>query len=189
MMAKRLLVLTVAVSIGSLSVSAWKPQKESMKAIRKEIMSKKVLWSDASRVAVVDFVEAIKRAYESKDTMFLQSTFIDKTYLVKKKEGEKNEYINGLRTCFQSCYRVRMNIYGHEIYRMGVDGETFSMSMCVGYRCHNKKEMGYLFCLVDLNNPEQPKVLVWVWQKERDSEVNKYPEDDYRWGLYTGRNF
>lgn len=188
-MVRRILVLAMAVSIGSLSVSAWKPKKESMKAIRKEIMSKKVPWSDSSRVAVVDFVEAIKRAYESKDTLFLQSTFIDKTYLVKKKEAEKNEYINGLRTCFQSGYRVRMNIYGHEIYRKGVGGETFSMSICVGYRCHKKKEVGYLFCLVDLNNPERPKVLVWVWQKERDPEVNKYSKENYIWGLYSGRNF
>ena len=184
-----LIACALAIFLASLPIHAWEPKKVSMEEIQKYVMSKSS-WKEEEKVSVINFVTSVKNAYENKDSAFLDSTFRKEDYIPNYKIQVKDAYIAKLKDCFKSNHPVKMQIYGYHISKLGGGGSTFSISLCIEYKCKKVKERGYLFGILDVNIPQKPCIRLWVWQKERDPKINdQFPPDDYLYGLFYGGLF
>ena len=192
-MSKKSIVLCViAFVLCAICASAGQPKKVSMEEVFNTIMTKAPgKWNDSARVALCHFVENIKIAYETKDSDYLANTFKFKEYIPRKyKIEERNRYIHQLKECFKSKYKVKVSIYDYDVSKLSYGGELFGINLYYGYKCKKIKDKGYLFVLLDVNNPQDPIVKVWVWQKDRDPQVNSHLEKTARfYGLFSGSNF
>ena len=103
--------------------------------------------------------------YMFSDNKFIKYNRYDKaSYLEKLKVGfASKEYIN-LR--FNST-QVRKAMNGGELYGIQIEQDYYSS---------NYGDHGYLFLEINLNNPDQPLILVRTWQPHPDPQFGVYNE-------------
>lgn len=144
------------------------------------------IWSDSSRVALCNFVENIKIAYESKDSAYFENTFKLAEYIPKEIAVERNRYFNQLKECFKSKDKVKIEFNFFYVVRLS-HSELYGINLGLGYHCKEMTDQGYLFVLLDVNNPQEPEIKFCVWQKERDPKLTPdYEKDEPFYGLYNG---
>ena len=147
--------------------------------------------SDARQV-IENFLETFKTAYALKRIDYLEKVFADDALIitgkkVAKVEGNpengyssnhyvkltrqsKAEYIANLRRIFRSREFVNIKFADSEIKKMGKGGEIYSIQIRQDYFSNNYGDSGYLFLLVDVNDPKNPIIHVRAWQEEPDPE-------------------
>jgi hypothetical protein len=151
------------------------------------------MWSEYARKILTEFLENYKTAYALKRIDYIRSIFDDNAVIITGKVvtrpttsygemgGEylnnkyvqytrqgKEQYLKNLERCFNSNEYINIRFANNDIVKAGVGGEVYGIQIKQDYYSTNYGDTGYLFLMVDLNNPKQPIIKVRSWQPERD---------------------
>ena len=173
-------------------------------------------WSDYAKMVIATFLENYKTAFALKRLDYLESVFDDNApiitgHIIKKApkvamEGEsfinsnnklikytrqtKSEYMRKLKMCFQSNQFINIRFAGNDVVKMGAGGETYGIQIKQDYYSTNYGDHGYLFLMVDFNDPDNPSIKVRTWQPDRNPNINSnLPRSNRDWGIIGPGNF
>lgn len=153
------------------------------------------MWSEYARKILAEFLENYKTAYALKRLDYIRSIFDDNAVIIIGKVvtrqtsaygevgGEylnnkyvqytrqsKEQYMRNLERCFDSNEFINIRFANNDIVKAGVGGEVYGIQIKQDYYSTNYGDTGYLFLMVDLNDPKQPVIKVRSWQPERDPD-------------------
>ena len=143
-------------------------------------------WSDYAKLVIATFLENYMTAFALKRLDYLESVFDDNAtiitgHIIKKApkvamEGEsfinsnnklikytrqtKSEYMRKLKMCFQSNQFINIRFADNDVVKMGAGGETYGIQIKQDYYSTNYGDHGYLFLMVDFNDPDNPSTSV-----------------------------
>lgn len=173
-------------------------------------------WSDYAKMVIATFLENYKTAFALKRLDYLESVFDDNAtiitgHIIKKApkvamEGEsfinsnnklikytrqtKSEYMRKLKICFQSNQFINIRFADNDVVKMGAGGETYGIQIKQDYYSTNYGDHGYLFLMVDFNDPDNPSIKVRTWQPDRNPNINSnLPRSNRDWGIIGPGNF
>lgn len=173
-------------------------------------------WSDYAKMVIATFLENYKTAFALKRLDYLESVFDDIAtiitgHIIKKApkvamEGEsfinsnnklikytrqtKSEYMRKLKMCFQSNQFINIRFADNDVVKMGAGGETYGIQIKQDYYSTNYGDHGYLFLMVDFNDPDNPSIKVRTWQPDRNPNINSnLPRSNRDWGIIGPGNF
>ena len=149
------------------------------------------MWSEYARKILAEFLENYKTAYALKRLDYIRSIFDDNAVIITGKvvtrptTGElggeylnnryvqytrqgKEQYLRNLERCFDSNEYINIRFANNDIIKAGVGGEVYGIQIKQDYYSTNYGDTGYLFLMVDLNDPKKPIIKVRSWQPERD---------------------
>ena len=89
---------------------------------------------------------------------------------VQEYRRSKAEYLEELERCFKSNEFINIRFADNTIEKAGRGGEVYGIHIKQDYYSTNYGDNGYLFLMVDLNDPKQPIIKVRVWMPERDPD-------------------
>ncbi|CAG9900887.1 hypothetical protein BOVA604_4270 [Bacteroides ovatus] len=146
-------------------------------------------WGDTARQVLINFLENYKTAYALKRLEYIHSIFSDDALiitgsvlknsgygekqllnkrLVRYTRQSKEEYIKKLNHIFKSNEFVNLRFADNQVRKSGVGGEIYGIQIKQDYFSSSYGDTGYLFLMVDLNNPQEPLIHVRTWQPEKD---------------------
>ena len=153
------------------------------------------MWSEYARKILAEFLENYKTAYALKRLDYIRSIFDDNAVIITGKvvtrqanaQGEvggeylnnkyvqytrqnKEQYMRNLERCFASNEYINIRFANNDIVKAGVGGEVYGIQIKQDYYSTNYGDTGYLFLMVDLNDPKKPIIKVRSWQPERDPD-------------------
>lgn len=173
-------------------------------------------WSDYAKMVIATFLENYKTAFALKRLDYLESVFDDNAtiitgHIINKApkvamEGEsfinsnnklikytrqtKSEYMRKLKMCFQSNQFINIRFADNDVVKMGAGGETYGIQIKQDYYSTNYGDHGYLFLMVDFNDPDNPSIKVRTWQPDRNPNINSnLPRSNRDWGIIGPGNF
>lgn len=183
-------------------------------AAKNDIFNKAVgKWNDEVRMIIATFLENYKTAFALKRLDYIESIFDDNAVIITgsyvqtaKKTPENNKYLNNknvkynkqnkntylknLSRSFQGNQFINVRFSDNEVSKMGTGGELFGIQIHQDYYSSSYSDTGYLFLMVDMNNPQSPIIKVRTWQPERDPNVNsQFERGNKFYGLFYGGNF
>lgn len=151
------------------------------------------MWSEYARKILAEFLENYKTAYALKRLDYIRNIFDDNAVIITGKVvtrqtsaygevgGEylnnkyvqytrqgKEQYLRNLERCFASNEYINIRFANNDIVKAGVGGEVYGIQIKQDYYSTNYGDTGYLFLMVDLNDPRKPIIKVRSWQPERD---------------------
>lgn len=148
-------------------------------------------WSQDARVILANFMEEYQTAYALKDLDFIKNVFDDNAIIITgrvsrkpqmSKDGNiysdnkvikytrqsKQEYIRNLAHCFAGNEFINIRFANNDIIKSGKGGETYGIQIKQDYYSSTYGDTGYLFLMIDVNDPDNPIIKVRTWQPERD---------------------
>ncbi len=153
-------------------------------------------WDESVRIAIMEFLENYKTAYALKRLDYIEGVFdkdaiiITGTVLKRPKQSftdggsislsdeqvvykthNKMGYLNNLRRVFNQNEFINIRFSNNKVKKMGVGGETYGIQIAQDYYSSQYGDKGYLFLMVDLNNPKQPIIKVRTWQPKPDMSL------------------
>lgn len=164
-----------------------------------DIMGRDV-WSERVRMVLVNFMESYKTAYALKRLDYIESIFADDaliitgTVLKSKGVGEmsymsnpivrynrltKEEFLRRLRHSFVGNEFINIRFEDNEVRKSGRGGEIYGIQIKQDYFSSNYGDTGYLFLMVDFNDPDQPLIYVRTWQPEKNPDGTIYGLGDF----------
>ena len=184
------------------------------KAARDDIFNREAPgWNDSIRMVIATFLENYKTAFALKRTDYIKSIFDDDAiiivgHVVKKAQRtvenqkyldnevvkhtrySKEEYIKNIERCFSSNQFINIRFSDNDVKKMGVGADTYGIQIHQDYYSSSYADTGYLFLMVDLNDPDLPCIKVRTWQPRRDPNINgNFDKSDRYYGLIYGGNF
>lgn len=148
-------------------------------------------WNNNVRTVLINFLESYKTAYALKRYQYIESIFSDDALIitgsvlkhrastenqpmnkevVKYSRQTKSEYMKKLKHIFAGNEYINLRFTDNQIRKAGVGGEVYGIQIQQDYFSSNYGDSGYLFLLVDLNNPQEPVIHVRTWQPEKDPD-------------------
>jgi hypothetical protein len=169
-----------------------------------DILNKGV-WPEKARFALMCFLENYKTAYALKRTDYIESVFDDNAVIItatvlKRADANlndsnirqygnneaiiynrqtKDEYLVNLKKCFKRNEFVNLRFSNNDVMKMGIGGELYAIQIQQDYYSSTYGDKGYLFLMVDINNPEKPLIKVRTWQPEKDPDFGLYGPGDF----------
>ena len=167
-------------------------------------------WSENSRMVIANFLENYKTAFALKrhdyiKTLFADDAVIVTAHVVKKAPKkslenvqylenkyvvynrlDKDQYMERLSKCFNDNEYINIQFSDNTITKGQQGGELYGIQIHQDYYSSHYGDTGYLFLLLDINDPEKPTIFYRAWQPERDPNINGFlPKDDHDYGLYS----
>lgn len=152
-------------------------------------------WSDKVRLTILNFMENYKTAYALKRYDYIKSIFDDDAIiitgkilkkkavpgdrlqtsfggdLVKYNRQTKDQYLKNLKTCFNSQEFINIHFSESEFHKAKREwGDAYGISLEQDYYSETYGDHGYLFLLVDFNNPDTPLIKLRYWQPNKDTD-------------------
>lgn len=148
-------------------------------------------WGDDVRKVLINFLESYKTAYALKRYDYINSIFSDDALIitgsvvksigsvekqpldrnvVKYTRQTKQEYMKKLQHIFKSNEFINLRFADNQVRKSGVGGEVYGIQIKQDYFSSSYGDTGYLFLMVDLNNPKEPLIHVRTWQPEKDPD-------------------
>ena len=148
-------------------------------------------WNDTVRNVLIKFLESYKTAYALKRYDYINSIFSDDALIITgsvlkhtvSNEGQamskqavkytrqtKSEYMKKLQHIFRSSEFINLRFADNQVRKSGVGGEIYGIQIKQDYFSSSYGDTGYLFLMVDLNNPKEPVIHVRTWQPEKDPD-------------------
>ncbi len=145
-------------------------------------------WNDTVRNVLINFLESYKTAYALKRYDYINSIFSDDALIITgsvlkhtaSNEGQamskqavkytrqtKSEYMKKLQHIFRSSEFINLRFADNQVRKSGVGGEIYGIQIKQDYFSSSYGDTGYLFLMVDLNNPKEPVIHVRTWQPEK----------------------
>lgn len=184
------------------------------KAARDDIFNREAAgWTDSIRMVIATFLENYKTAFALKRADYIKSIFDDDAIIIvghvikkaqKSAENDKyldnemvkhtrlskQEYIKNVERSFKSNQFINIRFTDNDVKKMGVGEDTYGIQIHQDYYSSNYADTGYLFLMVDLNDPDLPCIKVRTWQPKRDPNINgNFDKSDRYYGLIYGGNF
>ena len=158
-------------------------------------------WGEYARKILTEFLENYKTAYSLKRLDYLRQVFDDNAVIITGKvltrpetddagrqylnnryvvlnRQSKEQYLRNLERCFESNEFINIRFAENDIVKAGKGDETYAIQIRQDYYSSNYGDTGYLFLMVDLNEPKAPVIKVRVWQPERDPNFTGLPDFD-----------
>jgi hypothetical protein len=160
----------------------------------------KDVWKERDRLILVNFLENYKTAYALKRIHYIEQIFADDALIitgsvVKVKPNEinryqsnriikynkqtKQQYIKNLRYSFGSKEYINLKFEQSKIRKAGKGGDIYGVQIKQNYFSANYGDVGYLFLMVDLNNPDEPIIHVRTWQPDIETNDSVYGLSDF----------
>lgn len=157
----------------------------------KDILSKQA-WPENARVAIIEFLENYKTAFALERLEYIRTIFDDNAVIIVGKLATvassvvpeyqtqynnkvvirtrytKEQYLKNLERCFNSNEFVNTRFANNDVIKAGKGGEIYGIQIKQDYYSTNYGDTGYLFLLVDINDPKAPMIKVRTWQPEPD---------------------
>ena len=150
-------------------------------------------WSEDARLILADFLEDYKTAYAMKDIDFVRNVFDDNAIIItgrvtrkplmsrdgsqyydnkaiKLTRQSKQEYLRNLAHCFAGNEFINIRFANNDIIKSGKGGETYGIQIKQDYYSSTYGDTGYLFLMIDVNDPDNPVIKVRTWQPEPDPD-------------------
>jgi hypothetical protein len=148
--------------------------------------------SETSRMMLVTFMENYKTAFALERLDYIRTIFDDNAVIivgklvkvqtapnaehqmsynnqvVERTRYTKEQYLRNLERCFASNEFVNIRFANNDIIKAGVGGEIYGIQIKQDYYSTNYGDTGYLFLLVDINDPKAPSIKVRTWQPQPD---------------------
>ena len=164
-------------------------------------------------MVIATFLEKYKTAFALKRADYIKSIFDDDAIIIvghvikkaqKTAENEKyldnevvkhtryskQEYIRNVERSFKSNQFINIRFTDNDVKKMGVGEDTYGIQIHQDYYSSTYADTGYLFLMVDLNDPDLPCIKVRTWQPKRDPNINgNFDKSDRYYGLIYGGNF
>ncbi len=152
-------------------------------------------WPEVDRLLLINFLEHFKTAYALERINYIDSIFADDAliivgYVVKVKEGvetrfkdnkivklnkyDKETYLKHLRNCFETKEYINITFEESTVQRGGAGGNIYGVQIKQNYYSSNYGDKGYLFLVVDLNDPIKPTIHVRTWQPNKWNDGTLY---------------
>lgn len=157
----------------------------------KDILTKQA-WPETARMALMEFLENYKTAFALERLDYIRTIFDDNAVIIVGKVATvapnpmaenqisynnkvitrtrytKEQYLKNLERCFASNEFVNIHFANNDVIKAGKGGEIYGIQIKQDYFSTNYGDTGYLFLLVDINNPKAPMIKVRTWQPEPD---------------------
>lgn len=170
-----------------------------------DILNKGV-WSEQARMALMNFLENYKTAYGLKRLDYIRSVFDDDAVIIvgnvlrtatmnrsqetgiatfrnnsiiKKNRYTKDQYLDNLKRCFDSNEFINIRFANNDVYKMAKGGELYAIQIAQDYYSTSYGDKGYLFLMVDINDPDKPIIKVRTWQPDKDPNFGLYGPGDF----------
>lgn len=148
-------------------------------------------WGDTARMVLINFLESYQTAYALKRLNYIRSIFSDDALIitgsvlkssgagervprnkemVKFTRHSKEEYMKKLEYIFAQNEFVNLRFADNQIRKSGIGGEVYGIQIRQDYFSSSYGDTGYLFLMVDLNQPQRPVIHVRTWQPEKDPD-------------------
>lgn len=175
------------------------------RAAENDILCKGV-WDENARFAIMSFLENYKTAYALKRLDYISTIFDDDAVIITGKvvhvpahktgvEGQiqvfehdiikynrytKDSYLRHLKLSFNSKEYINLRFADNEVRKLGKGGEIYAIQISQEYFSSNYGDKGYLFLMVDINDPTMPIIKVRTWQPEKDPNFGIYGPEDFK---------
>jgi hypothetical protein len=172
------------------------------KTANDDILGKSV-WPEEVRMAIMQFLENYQTAYALKRLDYIESVFDEDAVIitgslvprrvvsdgggyvmddkvVKYSRYNKQSYIKHLKTSFASKEYINLRFANNDVRKLAKGGELYAIQIYQEYYSSNYGDKGYLFLMVDLNNPDQPVIKVRTWQPDKDPEFGIYGPEHFK---------
>ena len=163
-------------------------------AATSDILNKQA-WPENARMSIIEFLENYKTAFALKRLDYIRTIFDDNAVIivgrvarrvssspvpeknrilqyngkvVTRTRYSKEQYIKHLAQCFASNEFVNIRFANNDVIKAGKGGETYGIQIKQDYYSTNYGDTGYLFLMVDINDPKAPIIKVRTWQPEPD---------------------
>ena len=157
----------------------------------KDVLTKQA-WPETARMAIIEFLENYKTAFALERLDYIKTIFDDNAVIIIGKVAKvapspasenqltlnnsvitrtrvtKEQYLKNLERCFDSNEFVNIRFANNDIIKAGKGGEIYGIQIKQDYYSTNYGDTGYLFLLVDINEPQAPMIKVRTWQPEPD---------------------
>ena len=152
-------------------------------------------WDDRSKLILINFLENYKTAYALKRIDYIESIFADDALIIvgsvlkTKATGDnpyrsneivrynrytKEQFIRNLKHSFASKEYINIRFEDNIISKSGKGGEVYGIQIKQDYFSSNYGDSGYLFLMVNINNPNEPIIHVRTWQPEKNPNGSIY---------------
>lgn len=155
------------------------------------------VWTEKSRIFLMSFLENYKTAYALKRLDYIRDIFDDNAVIitgavtrritgdvelnsyrtnqyVRYNRQTKDQYLRNLARCFDSNEFINIRFGNNDVVKAGAGGELYGIQIKQDYYSTNYGDQGYLFLMVDLNDPDRPVIKVRTWQPEKDPNFGLY---------------
>lgn len=165
----------------------------------------KGVWSETARKVLMNFLENYKTAYALKRTDFIRTIFDDDAVIIvanvakrsapqlgdqgatfqndkiiRYNRYSKDQYLRNLARCFASNEYINIRFENNDVMKMNKGGETYAIQISQDYYSSTYGDKGYLFLIVDVNDPQHPLIKVRTWQPEKDPNFGLYGPGDFK---------
>lgn len=176
------------------------------KTAEADILGKGV-WSENARFAIMSFLENYQTAYALKRLDYISSIFDDDAVIItgtvthvpakkvstgdmkgmvfahdiiKYNRHTKDTYLKHLKNSFDSKEFINLRFASNDVRKLGKGGELYAIQISQEYYSSNYGDKGYLFLMVDINDPEKPIIKVRTWQPEKDPNFGIYGPEHFK---------
>ena len=172
------------------------------KTANDDILGKSV-WPEEVRMAIMQFLENYQTAYALKRLDYIESVFDEDAVIitgslvprkvhtdgggyvmsdkvVKYSRHNKQSYLKYLKLSFESKEYINLRFANNDVRKLAKGGELYAIQIYQEYYSSNYGDKGYLFLMVDLNNPDQPMIKVRTWQPDKDPEFGIYGPEHFK---------
>lgn len=176
------------------------------KTAEADILGKGV-WSENARFAVMNFLENYQTAYALKRLDYIESIFDDDAVIItgtvthvpgrrinsgdrkgivfehdiiKYNRHTKDTYLKHLQRSFASKEYINLRFASNDVRKLGKGGEVYAIQISQEYYSSNYGDKGYLFLMVDINDPDAPIIKVRTWQPEKDPNFGIYGPEHFK---------
>ena len=172
------------------------------KTANDDILGKSV-WPEEVRMAIMQFMENYQTAYALKRLDYIESVFDEDAVIitgslvprrvvadgggyvmndkvVKYSRYNKQSYLKHLQNSFASKEYINLRFANNDVRKLAKGGELYAIQIYQEYYSSNYGDKGYLFLMVDLNNPDQPVIKVRTWQPDKDPEFGVYGPEHFK---------
>ncbi|MDD6977138.1 MAG: hypothetical protein PUI72_02280 [Prevotellaceae bacterium] len=163
-------------------------------------------WNEKTRLALMNFLENYKTAYGLKRLDYISSLFDDNAVIIVGKELNtmvmtknnemgvatiknnkiiqknrytKNQYLKNLAHCFNSNEYINIRFSDNDLRKLQGGGELYAIQIAQDYYSSSYGDKGYLFLMVDINDPDKPVIKVRTWQPDKDPNFGLYGPGDF----------
>lgn len=175
------------------------------KTAEADILGKGV-WDETARFAIMNFLENYQTAYALKRLDYIERIFDDDAVIIvgsvvkspaTSRRGDSNiiqvggdiirynrhtkdSYLRDLKRSFASKEFINLRFADNEVRKLGKGGELYAIQISQEYYSSNYGDKGYLFLMVDINDPENPIIKVRTWQPEKDPDFGLYGPEHFK---------
>jgi hypothetical protein len=161
----------------------------------KDIMSKDERFATpAEKLQIIQFMEYYKTAYSLKQLDYINNIFAENALIIVgkilnedpkpigdmyNKLGEekvrynrlkKGEYMEQLKMVFKSNEYINIQFEDNDVRKVGGQDRVYGIQIKQNYYSTNYADEGYLFLMMDLNDPKKPRIYVRSWQPEKNPD-------------------